>query len=471
MRYLIIVFLCNSLVAQKVNGISEGILKEDMTDILNIAASLHTDSFTFFVGTGFTRHVTNDEAPTWPELIAECAERIDSSKKLRKQLFKTRDGKIVSKHNILISAQILEQRYKQEKKNLKNEIVKVINERVNKETIDKDKLKDLKRFFKNHPDNNIITTNYDRLFSDFILPKSRVITEGSTIPKINSGQNIFHIHGSVKKPESIVATFNDYYNFINSKNYFSRKFYTLLQETTVVILGYSLDDFNLNAILNEVNTSRRESFRKSDIFYISRDEFDPLVKEFYYNTYGIKTIKIVSISRFFDSLEDRFQKAKSLMDSVKNLQAVMDGTRTYEDDFIKLQPSMHGILMQAGSLGVENDDDRFLNVLIEILNRKRNFSKESGAWEQYRHLANWLSEIACRMVIKGSSIEAQYLDLAKYSFENCSRKYLLGYSWHAYTEWNTNWFNMKVANRAMLKDLVDSGNWSKDSEIERIYIQ
>ena len=442
-----------------------------MTDILNIAASLHTDSFTFFVGTGFTRHMTNDVAPNWPELIAECAESIDTSKKLRKQLFEIREGKVVPKLNILICAQILEQRYKQEKKNLKDEIVRIINEKVNRKTIDNDKLKDLKKFFRKHKDINVVTTNYDRLFSDFILPKSKVITEGSTIPKISTGGNIFHIHGSVKKPESIVATFNDYYNFINSRNYFSRKFYTLLQETTVVILGYSLDDFNLNAILNEVNSSRKESFRKSDIFYISRDELDPLVKEFYYHTYGIKTIKIVNLSRFFDFVEEKFDKAKRLMDSVKNLQSVIKGTKSYEDDFLKLQSSLHGILMKAGSLGIENNDEGFLNVIIEVLKKKKRFSQVNGAWEQYRQLADWLLEVCCRVVIRESIIEKEFKELATYSFEHCSKKKYLGYSWHAYSEWNTRWKEMKTDNRVMLQELIDSGTWDKDLEIEGIYKQ
>lgn len=109
--------------------------------------------------------------------------------------------------------------------------------------------------------------------------------------------------------------------------------------------------------------------------------------------------------------------------------------------------------------------------MINILKKKQSYSREIGAWEQYRHLADWLVEIASRMLIRGSPIEVKYLDLAKYSFENCSRRNLLGYSWHAYKEWNTRWKSMKPVNRTMLEDLVEKGNWREDLEIKRIHQQ
>jgi len=65
--------------------------------------------------------------------------------------------------------------------------------------------------------------DYLYLFSSFLIPKARVVVEGSPITRINKGQNIFYIHGVVKRPDSIVASFNDYYQFINSRNSFSRK--------------------------------------------------------------------------------------------------------------------------------------------------------------------------------------------------------------------------------------------------------
>jgi hypothetical protein len=443
-----------------------------MSELLNIATSLSNDSLTLFVGTGFSRHMTNDNAPTWNELMLECAMSLDDGKQLVKQLFKKKtDGTIVTKFPILVCAQMLELHFRQEKKNLKDEIVRIIKFKVNKSTIDPDRLRQAKQFFRKHKNINIITTNYDTLFSDFIIPKGRVITEGSTISKVNTGQNIFHIHGSVDKPGSIIATFNDYYNFLNSKNYFSRKFFTLLQETTVVIMGYSLEDFNLNAILNEVNTTRKDSFRDTDILYISREDLDPVIKEFYYTTYGIKSLRVNSFSRLFTGIENNFDRAKELIQSTKELKAVLNGTKTYDADFLKLKTSLHDILAQAAQLNIERGDTPFLNLLIHLLMKKKGFSRADGAWEQYHHLADWLLTIATRIVVKGSPIEEQFCDLAMYSFDHCSREKYIGVSWQAYEEWNTRWNEMKFENRRMLRDLIQKKKFDKDYEIDRIHIR
>jgi len=214
-----------------------------MNDYLNIATSLTSNSFTLFVGTGFSKYMTNGLAPSWLELLVECTLRIDNDDKLKNQLFNTDSSGIVkeAKYDLTICAQMLELAYKKKRHGIKDTISDIIREKINQSTIDIQKLENVKDFFSKHPNINIITTNYDTLFSDYIVPlTSRIIIEGSTIPQINTGQNIYHIHGCINKPESIILTINDYYNFQNNNNYFSRKFFTLLQETTVGILGYSL---------------------------------------------------------------------------------------------------------------------------------------------------------------------------------------------------------------------------------------
>ena len=190
-----------------------------MNNFLDLATSLHTKSLTLFVGTGFSKYLTNGKAPSWLELLVESTKAIDKDDKLLKQLFNIDSSGDVKEaiYELTICAQVLEIEYKKNKKDIKVKIAEIIKEKINETTIDNDKLLELQTFFKHHPDINIITTNYDTIFSDYIVPNtSRVIIEGSTIPRINTGQNIYHIHGCVIKPESIILTLNDYYNFQNS---------------------------------------------------------------------------------------------------------------------------------------------------------------------------------------------------------------------------------------------------------------
>lgn len=443
-----------------------------MRQFLEISTSLYTKSLTLFVGTGFSKYLTNNNAPSWLELIAEAVKIIDTNNELTAQLFNLNaDGEVVNSiHELTVCAQILEAEYSSRGKNLKEEIAEIVRSRINEDTIDKDKLAKLHEFFAKYPDINIITTNYDTIFSDYVMPfTSRIFIEGSPIPRINTGQNIYHIHGCVNKPESIVLTLKDYYKFQNSSNYFSRKFYTLLQETTVVVLGYSLGDFNLNTILSDGNTSKRNSFRTTDVYYVSKREVSPIIKQFYEQTYGISVIENHEINELFEEIESNIDTAKEMIDSVQNLNKVLEGKAIYKDDFLKLNISLSKVLIQAGSLGIESGDINFLKFLIDTLERKRGFTTEYGAWDQYSQYADWLVQVASIVVIKGTEIEKEFCELARYSIAHSSRKQVWAYSWGAWWNWYTQWRDMKIDNQIMLRDYIKTQTWDAVCRANELY--
>lgn len=443
-----------------------------MSDFLDIATSLNTKSLTLFVGTGFSKYMTNGTAPSWLELLVQCTREIDSDNKLLNQLFNVDSAGEVKEaiYELTICAQILEIEYKKKKKDIKQTVSEIIRKTINETTIDKGKLKELQLFFDKHPEINIVTTNYDTIFSDYIIPNSsRVIIEGSTMPRLNAGQNIYHIHGCIIKPDSIVLTLNDYYNFQNTNNYFSRKFYTLLQEATVAIIGYSLGDFNLNTILSEVKNSKKENFRKTDIYFVNKSTIPDVISKFYSLTYGIRVIQNHQIDLFFKSVESEYDKAKNLIDSVKNLKDVMSNKAVYTDEFLKLRIALPTILVQASTIGIETNDNSFIKTLLTILQKKKDFTTQDNAWVQYEHLADWLIEVASTVVVKGTTFEKDFCELAKYSFKKCSKRLYRGYSWYAWKEWNSRWHEMKLENQILLQELIDTNTWDKDLEIPDLY--
>lgn len=442
-----------------------------MKEYIDISASLHTNSLTLFVGTGFSKYITNGKAPSWLELMAQITTRIDKKNILLNQLFNLdKDGNPKDTvYDLTIIAQILEAEYKRNKKNIKIAVSDIIKETVNEKTIDNDKLIELQEFFSKYSSINIITTNYDTIFSDYILPNSsRVFVEGGPIPRLNSHQNIFHIHGCITKPNSIVLTLNDYFNFQNSQNYFARKFFTLLQETTVCVLGYSLGDFNLNTILSEVNNNKANSFRKNDLYYISRTAVPEIISSFYSFTYGIKTLELTEVNEFFSNIDKTYPKAKEILENITSLHSVLKGGKKYTDDFLKLRLSLSKILLQASNIGIENNDEIFLKLILKVLEKKKEFSSNDGAWEQYEHLADWLIEVASCITIKDSLIEKEFLELVVYSLKKSSKKKWKGYSWYAWTEWKYRWNEMKLENQIIIKDLIENTKWDKDLEIEKI---
>lgn len=145
-----------------------------MSVFLELAAAVHTKSLTLFVGTGFSKFMTNNAAPSWTELLVDSCRNIDSSGELFDQFFNIYDnGEVLSaKYELQIVAQILELEYRKVDKNFKEAISEIIKSRINEETIDKEKLSVVQDFFVLHPEINIVTTNYDTLFSEFIIPNT-----------------------------------------------------------------------------------------------------------------------------------------------------------------------------------------------------------------------------------------------------------------------------------------------------------
>ena len=98
----------------------------------------------------------------------------------------------------------------------------------------------------------IITTNYD-LSLETIFDGYHPVT-GQTIIKYNTNSfgEIFHIHGDVSDPASIVLTQKDYEEWRDKKKYVSAKLLTYFAEHPVFIFGYGLGDPNVKEILRDI---------------------------------------------------------------------------------------------------------------------------------------------------------------------------------------------------------------------------
>ncbi len=98
----------------------------------------------------------------------------------------------------------------------------------------------------------IITTNYD-MFLEQVFDGYEPIS-GQTILRYNTNSfgEIFHIHGDISKPTSIVLTKHDYDEWTEKKKYVSAKLLTYFAEHPVFILGYGMGDPNVKSILRDI---------------------------------------------------------------------------------------------------------------------------------------------------------------------------------------------------------------------------
>lgn len=435
---------------------------------IEIATSLKSNSLTFLIGTGFSMYMTNGEAPSWVGLLSDCAERLGDNRKTFNDFFTVVDGRIQCKVELTICAQMLEFEYINQGRNIREEIAIIIQDRVHREAIDQEKLIYMHDFFENNSLVNIITTNYDNLFNDYILPENnRVFVEGVPVGRDNCGLNIYHAHGSILNPESIVLTMDDYFRFQHKENYFSRKLFTLLQETTVVVLGYSLGDFNLNKILNEAKNTKKNIQNKNDIYYVTRESVDHIFQRYYLDTYGIEVIQRTNIDDFFYDLSDKLDEAEKMVEIQRNMKlSILNDVVIAEE--IKSKRAFENLTNCFINMGISVKSARGLGYINKVFNKKIEMSHTHGAWEHYAHLANWLIDLFSEVEIRGLGIERDFLDHVKFSFTYMSKDLYLGYSWHSYAAWDSRWSGILIDNRELIYEYMHQEEFDRRNNVEEL---
>lgn len=148
----------------------------------------------------------------------------------------------------------------------------------------------------------IITTNYDKLIEHLFNNKYQTYTEQSDYFYAFSSLNaeIYKIHGSLDKPNTMVITQEDY-NSYEEKAYLSTaKLLNILCERPIIFIGYSLSDENIRSVLEKlINCLNQEQLLllQNNLLFI---DWKPHVRSMAYNTHtitlGNKTLDLTYIS-------------------------------------------------------------------------------------------------------------------------------------------------------------------------------
>ncbi|WP_101927263.1 SIR2 family protein [Luteimonas cellulosilyticus] len=117
----------------------------------------------------------------------------------------------------------------------------------------------------------VITTNWD-LFLEQIFPDYKVYVGQEELLFSNPQEigEIYKIHGSCGRPDTLILTDTDYNQFNDRNAYLAAKLITLFVEHPVIFLGYSISDDNIQALLKSVSLcigkGNVEKLRKNLIF-------------------------------------------------------------------------------------------------------------------------------------------------------------------------------------------------------------
>lgn len=433
-----------------------------MSEFFEIAYAAASEQFCLFTGTGFSKAVTSNEAPSWQGLLESICDVTLDPVSLKSALFPGGSSPL----SLEEVAQVISIELSKNDKNIHEEIAIRIGALTTKG--DNSAISDFlsKRTFK------VVTTNYDKLLEILSGDKDcQSLTPGRPIPRSQSRVKIYHVHGSIDSPKNMVVTSDDYFKFINGESYFSRKLSTVLHENTVVILGYSLGDTNLKAIISDYKGFSRSHVIGSNIFLVSHLAVDHHIKDYYAHCYGIRVLDKVSVHEFFKSLNAAMPEAEArLSKSIENIQKVIREKYKFQKDYLKIENTFFEIVSSLAAIGLSINDERVVKTIGDVIQCKIELTQENGAWIQYEHLARWLAYLATILELKGTSIEKIYLDAALRSMNSMRKELYVGYSWHAFRSWNDRWPGIIASNRALIRKHIEANtSWADALAVVRSF--
>ncbi|MGQ2979632.1 MAG: SIR2 family NAD-dependent protein deacylase, partial [Polaromonas sp.] len=374
-----------------------------MSAYFEIAYAVAAGRLCLFTGTGFSKAVTENNAPSWEQLLSAACDMLPNAVVLKAALFPPVGAP--RPLSLEEAAQVIDLELK---RHVGKRIYEVIAPSVAALTLSGDNAV-IEAFFKAHPV-RVITTNYDKLIEALKGDGCQSVSPGFPIPRADADTKVYHVHGSVDSPTNMVVTSDDYFKFMHGESYFSRKLSTLLHENTVVILGYSLGDTNLKSIMSDYRGFARANSSGGNMFLVSRSKVDLHVKMYYAHCYGIRVLDDLKIHDFFEQLTKQVPAAKKYhAESIPNINKVLGKTGFYTDDYLKIDVSYFEIINAVGGIGRNINDPEIVAVLERVISKKIELTGANGAWEQYEQLAEWLCHLATTLELAGSAIEETFL--------------------------------------------------------------
>lgn len=239
-------------------------------DINDVVKGFNTTPF-LFIGSGLTRRYLN--LPNWKELLKHFAELVDDNEFSydsyvnRASTMQTRAG-IMPKVAELIQRDFDEKWFKDPSiRNVTEDVKGLIHNglspfkaEISSYIVAKSKINE---YYRDEIDKlsqiseksiaGVITTNYDTFIEDTFTGYQKYIGQSQLIfSAIQGVSEIYKIHGSVEHPGSIVINEDDYVKFDEKCEYLAAKLMTIFMEYPIVFLGYSINDNNIQKIIESI---------------------------------------------------------------------------------------------------------------------------------------------------------------------------------------------------------------------------
>ena len=212
-------------------------------DIRFLAEELEKGKLVVFVGAGVSK---NSGLPDWKELIKDYAE-YRGIKEFTLKEYLTIPEEVFERYGSLKYYEIAEKRLSG--KYVPNSVHRI--------------LKKMDLIY-------IITTNYDTLIEDEIK-NLQVVSKDEDLPYTSSNRMLIKMHGNFEN-KNIVLKKSDYDNYEKKFPLISTLIKGLFTTNTILFIGYSYNDINVQQIMNWIKEILKEKIRKAFLVEFTNED-------------------------------------------------------------------------------------------------------------------------------------------------------------------------------------------------------
>lgn len=246
-------------------------------DIRFLAEELEKGKLVVFVGAGVSK---NSGLPEWEELIKDYAD-YRGIKEFTSKQFLTIPEEVFERYGSLKYYEIAEKKFLG--KYVPNSIHRI--------------LKKMKLTY-------IITTNYDTLIEDEIK-NLQIVSKDEDLPYTNSNRMLIKMHGDFEN-KNIVLKKSDYDNYEKNFQLISTLVKGLFTTNTVLFIGYSYSDTNVQQIMNWIKEILKEKTRKAFLVEFTNEDNKEEENGEQINKISLKLLNDTNDEVLYENKKERF---------------------------------------------------------------------------------------------------------------------------------------------------------------------
>lgn len=265
-----------------------------LKDIIKIQKAIREKSLVIFVGAGVS---ANSGVPTWGTLIDKIAKELKIEKDIQQNEY----------------LKIAQYYYNNNPKTFFASIKNFLDGEWQPNSINE-------YLFQAFKPKYFVTTNYDDILektsNKLSMPYS-VVAQDKDIPKVANNNAIIKMHGDFRHG-NIVLKEDDYLKYSEKYRLMEVFIKSLFATNTILFVGFSADDQNVNQIYSWVNSILQQDQREAYLLQIDDVESDYELKRKYFDKKGIHIINYSELAKPIDD----YIKGKNINDGLKRLNNV-----------------------------------------------------------------------------------------------------------------------------------------------------